>query len=294
MAYQLKNAHLIIDIAEPGDYDRTRFDWSGFITGATLIQGNHSFCVPESRIPMQGTGGLGICNEFGLAKAIGYDEVRVGEQFPKLGVGLLTKTSNKAYEFYKDYPLDPFEINVKQTDSQRIAFTVLPKDCRGYAVSLIKTIAIEDNRLTVDYCLHNTGTNVIGTHEYAHNFFGIDDHSIGPDYVLRFPFELSPWSSDKETMDGLSFHDGEVRWNRVPEKEFYFRLDGFEGQAYPWLWELLHESTGTGVRELSKFSVSSVAVWGKEHVVSPEMFIELNINPGENKNWSRVYEFFTN
>ncbi|GGH14134.1 hypothetical protein [Paenibacillus segetis] len=293
MAYQLKNEHLIIDIAEPGDYQRTRFDWSGFITGTTLIQGNHTFCVPESLIPMQGTGGIGICNEFGLAKAIGYDEVGVGEQFPKLGVGLLTRTSDTAYEFNRDYPLDSFEISVEHSGPQSITFTVLPKDCRGYAVSLVKTISVENNRLIVDYCLHNTGTKGIHTHEYAHNFFGIDGRKVGPDYVLKFPFALRPWNDDKETMEGLSFHKGEVRWSGEPEEEFYFCLDGFEGQAYPWMWELLHEPSHTGIRELSKFSVSSVAVWGKGHVVSPEIFIELKLNPGDKKNWSRVYEFFT-
>lgn len=293
MAYQLKNKQLVIDIAEPGDYKGSRFDHSGFITRTTLLEGNHSFCVPESLNPAQGTGGVGICNEFGLSKAIGYDETEVEEKFPKVGVGLLSKTNNEKYDFSENYPLDPFDISALQKDSQSITFTVLPKDCRGFAVMLVKTISIEGNRLTIDYCLHNMGTRIIRTDEYAHNFFGIDDHLMGPDYVLKFPIELSPWSDDEETMDVLSFHEKEVRWKLEPEKEFYFRIKGFEAASYPWIWELLHEPSRTGVRELSKFTVSSVAVWGSRHVVSPEMFIELNLAPGEKKSWSRVYEFFT-
>ncbi|MNF09338.1 hypothetical protein D3C80_2099780 [compost metagenome] len=81
-------------------------------------------------------------------------------------------------------------------------------------------------------------------------------------------------------------------WLRNPEKPFYFQQKGFEGAKYPWLWELIHQPSGVGVRELSRFSVSDVAVWGQGHVLSPEMFIEVKVAPGERKNWSRIYEFF--
>lgn len=293
MAYQLKNKELVIDIAEPGNYTGTRFDYSGFITGTTLLKGNHSFCVPESLNPAQGTGGVGICNEFGLSEAIGYDEIGAGEQFPKLGVGLLTRPSDEEYDFSRNYIFESYEISVEQNDTQSITFTVLPKDCRGFSASLVKTISIDGNRLMIDYYLHNIGEKVIHTDEYAHNFFGIDDHPMGPEYVLKFPLELSPWNDEEGTMDDLSFHEREVRWKMEPDKEFYFRINGFEASGYPWIWELLHEPSRTGVRELSKFKVSSAAVWGTGHVVSPEMFIELNLVPGEKKSWSRVYEFFT-
>ncbi|MNC44942.1 hypothetical protein D3C75_938710 [compost metagenome] len=83
-----------------------------------------------------------------------------------------------------------------------------------------------------------------------------------------------------------------VGWHRNPDKPFYFRQEGFEGAKHPWLWEIIHLPSGVGVRELSSFSVYDVAVWGQGHVISPEMFIEVKLAPGEIKNWSRVYEFF--
>ncbi|MNN53527.1 hypothetical protein D3C81_1682880 [compost metagenome] len=113
---------------------------------------------------------------------------------------------------------------------------------------------------------------------------------------MKFPFELNPWSDDKETMDDLVFGSeagiGTVGWHRNPGNPFYFLHEGFEGAKHPWLWELIHQPSGVGVRELSNFSVSEVAVWGQGHVISPEMFIEVKVAPGERKNWSRVYEFF--
>lgn len=81
MGFQLRNEHLIVDIAAVGDYKGTRFDWSGFITGITMREGNHSFCVPESLKSGEGTGGSGLCNEFSLKEAIGYEDAPVGDSF---------------------------------------------------------------------------------------------------------------------------------------------------------------------------------------------------------------------
>ncbi len=295
MAYQLKNEQLRIEIAEVGDYRGSRFDWSGFITGVTLLDGDHSFCVPESLVPGQGTGGAGLCNEFGISGALGYEDTSVGESFPKLGVGLLTRVDDREYDFSRSYPVKPFETVIEKEGTRSITFRMAPDDCRGYAVALVKTVSIDHNRLTVEYELLNAGTKTIITGEYCHNFLGIDGHSIGPDYVLKFPFKLSPWADEEETLAGLSFSQGEageVRWDNTPFNPFYFRLPGFEGDKYPWMWELLHGSSGAGVREISRFKVAGAAVWGTGHVVSPEMFIEVKLAPGERKTWSRVYEFF--
>lgn len=293
MAYQLKNEHMVIDIAKPGDYNGSRFDWSGFITGVALLEGNHAFCVPESLVPGQGTGGAGLCNEFGIKEAMGYGETRPGEAFPKLGIGLLTKPDGEKYDFSRKYPIKPFDIEIEQESEQKISFRTRPENCGGYAADMVKTVMIDKNLLIVEYSLHNVGEKPIVTEEYCHNFLGIDGHSIGPDYTLNFPFKPLPWADEEDTMDGLCFGEKGVTWRREPTKPFYFRLPGFEGDKVPWMWELLHTPSGAGVRELSQFNVSSVAVWGDRHVVSPEMFIDMKITPGERKNWARVYEFFS-
>ncbi|MEF2966881.1 hypothetical protein V3851_13645 [Paenibacillus sp. M1] len=295
MGYQLKNEKLAVHIAGVGEqYRGARFDWSGFITEVTLLEGKHSFCVPESPVPGKGTGGAGLCSEFGIDKPPGFSETPVGGQFPKLGVGLLTRLTDCEYRFFEEYPVSPFEVEVEEASLNLVRFRVQPEDCRGYAVRQFKTVAIEGDRLTVRYELHNVGKEPIYTEEYCHNFFGIDHRPVGPEYILKFPFEPAPWADREETMAGLVFGAGEVRWSRTPDKPFYFRLPGFDGRRNPWMWELLHLPSGAGVRELSQFPVSSAAVWGEGHVISPEMFIEVNLAPGERKTWERVYHFFTN
>jgi len=295
MSYQLKNDQLIIDFAEQGFYQGKRFDWSGFITGVTLRQGNHNFCVPESLVPGLGTGGAGLCNEFGIADPIGYEDAKVGELFPKLGVGLLTRVDEEPYQFHKEYPLIPYRQEVTQESSSKLCFTVFPQECRGYAVRLEKQIHIEDNRLILDYTLHNEGSKTISTTEYNHNFLGIDQHGIGPGYTLKFPFELVPEVDEEGSMDSLLFQGSEVNWNGTQDSWFYFRLQGVGQATEPqgWIWDLYHRESRAGVREISIYPVDSIAVWGEKHVISPEVFIKLNVAPGDSYSWSRIYEFYT-
>jgi hypothetical protein len=105
----IQSDRLKVEIAEPGGvYQGTRFDWTGFITQVTL-DGKHTFCVPESYQPGHGTGGIGLCNEFGNEKPIAYDDAQPGETFPKLGIGLLAQrhcqlSFHLPYEIVQRFP----------------------------------------------------------------------------------------------------------------------------------------------------------------------------------------------
>jgi hypothetical protein len=55
---------------------------------------------------------------------------------------------------------------------------------------------------------------------------------------------------------------------------------------------LVHMPTGVGVRETDYFEVSRLAVWGKNHVISPEVFIDIDLQPGAVKQWTREFDFF--
>ena len=289
---RIENDRLEVEIAEIGDYRGSRFDWTGFITQVRLKDGGHTFCVPESRIAGQGTGGSGLSNEFGLFKAIGYEDAAVGEGFPKLGIGILTRTDEEDYNFFKAYPIEPFEVDIKQ-DVDRIRYRVLPKDCRGYAAELEKTISLQDQVLTIDYRLTNTGAKPIETHEYIHNFIGIDDYPIGPDYTLRLPKDalgLEPASEYTNSL--LRVNGSQISWNDDSVREFYFKLPNMTDAGYPWYWEVKHVPSGVGVRESGSFAPLLMAVWGKGHVVSPEAFIDIRVKPGDSLDWTRKYEFF--
>jgi hypothetical protein len=284
---ELKSDRLSIEIAYPGTvYSGSRFDWNGFITGIVLDK-KHSFCVPESPIPGQGSGGFGLCNEFGIETPIGYDAAKPGEKFLKLGTGLLTRPDESDYFFFDKYEVTPFPVKI-ETGYNTAVFRVEPVDCNGYAVKMTKKIFVDNNKLFIDYNLENMGIKPIITEEYCHNFFAVNNNKIGTGYLLKFPYNINP-DCVPEVMD---IKDRGIRWNTVPKKDFKCCPKGFQNVT-PHYWELLYEPDRVGIREFSEFPVANVAVWGTTHVVSPEVFIKVNIKPGETQEWTRKYEFFS-
>ncbi len=290
----LKSNRLAVEIAAPGvPMSRCRFDLNGFVTQVTL-DGMHTFCVPESYLPGVGTQGMGICNEFTHSTHVGYDEARVGETFPKLGIGLLKRQDDGPFSVFSPQEVAAlFPVNLtSSTDEAR--YVVEPLDCRGYAVREEKVLTVQDNQLHIQYQLENVGTRPVLVHEYVHNFIGIDRTPIGPDYTLTFPYpvDLNPATTQFKEPDVIEVKGNAIQFLRTPspQKDFYCRPRGAvkTGQAQ---WEL-RLSDGVGMREFVDFHPLYVAVWGLAHVISTEVFVEINIMPGEKYTWSRRFEFF--
>lgn len=306
----LKTDRLAVEIAHPDSMSGTRFDWSAFITQVTLDE-THTYCVLGVPEPGQGSGGVGMCNEFGIEEPIGYDGAAVGECFPKLGIGLLVKPDESAYEhrgprsprragyrFTHPYEIAAkFPIRVDATVSEA-TFTVEPVACRGYAVRVVKTVSVVGAGLTIAYQLENVGEKPIVTTEYVHNFIGVDGYAMGPDYRLRLPYDIAfppvppEFAKFAERLTAvLDIQGGDVRCKITPEHPFYCRPLGFS-KTNVAQWELVHEPSGVGLREFDDFAPTRVAIWGREHVISAEVFMPVDVPPGETQRWTRRYEFF--
>jgi hypothetical protein len=288
----IKSDQLSVEIGNPGAYNGTRFDWTGFIHQVTLASGNHTFCAPESLIANQGTGGIGLCNEFGIHTPIGYEDIVVGDSFPKVGVGLLRRTDEEPYNFFRSYPVQPFPVQVEQgSDNVRFVSESIPHN--GYAFKLEKELLVQGATLTINYALHNVGEKPVVTNEYVHNFLSIDEQPIGPDYVLHFPEHVNPLQDMSEyTQETLRFEGQDIGWNKQVEGMFYCTVPKFNADV-PYYWELTHKHAGAGLRERGSATAAFIALWGVGHVLSPEVFVDISVNPGETQRWSRSYDFFT-
>ncbi len=284
--WELSTERLKVRVAKPGFvYKRTRFDWTAFVTDV-ILDGRHVFCSVESPNPMEGAGGIGICNEFGIHEPVGYEEAGVGGSFPKLGIGILTKDADAPYFFMKDYPLQPFPCAVNELPDG-LSFEVAAVDCRGYAARLLKTLTISGNTLRIGYLLENTGAKRLQTTEYCHNFLQIDGRTIGRAYDLTFSHPLTFKRND----GSIWADDGHLTWpDGIPG---FYALCGEVPSEGPISWELWNTDSGAGLRETLDVPVCRIACWGMPHVVSPEMFKAINLAPGQSDVWSRTYAFLS-
>lgn len=309
----LASRRLSVEIAWPGTaYSGTRFDWTGFVTQVTLDD-LHTFCVPESLVPGQGTGGIGICNEYGIDIGTGYAEAGEKDLFPKFGIGLLEHGPKAEYSFWDHRAIvEPFPIEISQTETSA-TFTVGPVECRGYAARLVKTLTVMDNRLEIAYRMENTGSKPIHTNEYVHNFIGINNQPLGPEYTVKFPYPVRFEKFSPPARGWLKFVPGFVREKlmqphaakmteplevandrisikHTPESPFYCRMTGF-GQTDQPQWELRRLSGDVSMREYDDFTPCRVAMWGTTHVISVEVFIDIDLQPGQSLSWTRKLEF---
>ncbi|MDF2987161.1 MAG: hypothetical protein K0R50_2671 [Eubacterium sp.] len=284
---QLKNERLEVQISQPGMfYTGSRFDWAGFVTRVTL-DCKHTFCVPESLVPGMGSGGQGFCGEFGIDEPVGYEDAAPGNYFPKIGVGLLKKPDSEPYNFYREYSVTPLDFSVIAT-AENVKFHTKAANNNGYSYEYVKEIGLDGNFLTIRYMLKNTSSEKIVTNEYCHNFIGIDNEIITEDYKLKLPNEINA----EKVVGDLNIKDNTITWPGTGVKREFYCIAAEYVNAPEFSWELYNTNAGVGVREIDDFKAVKFALWGSSHVVSPETFIKLELDPGQPKVWSRKYEFY--
>jgi hypothetical protein len=284
----LESSRLRVEVAEPGErYRGSRFDWTAHIV-AVELDGRHRFCTSESLQPGAGSGGSGLCNEFGLERPLGYDEAAPGEEFPKLGIGLLTRPDGAACDAMRSYPLAPFAMAWQRT-ARGARWTVEPRECRGYAVRLGKELALEGAGFSLTYRLDNLGARAIRTSEYNHNFIAIDGHAIGPGYRLATSAAITALPGTLGVAVGaMGFSwSGEVGAGR----QFSARCLVAPGVQGSFGWTLRHLPSGVGVSETIDRPPAFIGLWGMAHVVSPELFVDIDCAAGASMQWRRDYRF---
>ena len=291
--YTLKTDRITVTVAEPNKECRTcRFDRAGFVT-AVKLDGKYDFLAQEDMLDgSPSSGGMGLCCEIQCDPM--SENAKIGEQFPKFGVGNLTKEKEGAYFFMDSYPCEDYEVAVKE-EADCLTFTTAPKELGGYAVSEVKKVAVKDNTLVLTTTLKNAGSKAITFDEYCHNFMSLNRKKVNPDYALEIPCLELPVGEIKTVDVATCFHsDGKAL--SKSEESMVFALYAFEKtQMKPvsgaYGWTLTDTSNGLCVSETDDFHVDKVTVWSVGDAISPEMFFHASLQPGEEVTWSRTYTF---
>ncbi len=292
MAIVLENNVLSVTVEEPGlVYKGARFDHTGNIT-RIVWENKFSFCSQETTRDFDPSKhGQGLYNEFGINRPVGYDDCPVGERFPKPGVGLLTRHSPYPYNFFRAYEVEPFDVLTEHNENAA-TFTVLPLTCRGYSMKLVKKISISGPSLVLDYVLENTGSRQIFTNEYVHNFIAVNHSEIGPAYSLTVPGNIPAPGLMVEAVNPentVLLNSNSLEFRSGPAKDFFFSpFTTFQSHGE---WTISHKTLHAAMKEETDFIPEMMNVWGTKHVISPELFVTINLAPGQTKRWRRVFSF---
>jgi hypothetical protein len=235
--------------------------------------------------------GKGLYNEFGITSPVGYNETPMGGWFHKIGIGLLKK-EHKDYLFHRNHLIKPARFDIAYED-QKIIIICKSELVNGYSYILKKEISIFENSFTINYFLHNTGEKKIITDEYVHNFMAINNALIGKDYTLKFPFQIDSTLFD-ETVNSenkVEIGSDTVTFREAPKKQFFFsNLTG--GKDLEAGWTLINLKANLGIKEKGNFKTDKINLWGWRHVISPELFFKISVDPKKTIEWSRKFEVF--
>jgi hypothetical protein len=285
---------LYLPDADRGYYRGCRFDWSGVVS--RLTYNGHNFFgewqnVDDPTFHDRICGPVESFQTDGVA--LGYEEAKVGEGFVKIGIGVLKKPRQPRYEWAGKYEIiDPGTWTVTPA-RDRIKFQHALSGPRGWGYHYTKQIVLtrEPPGFTIDHILRNTGSKVIDTDQYNHNFFVIDGQATGPDFTLTFPFKLTATDDVSSLLD---IQGKQLTFRSLLEDRYVFTgLEGFGPAVDDHQIVIENRKTGAGVRFSVDRPLSKMNFWSIRTTICPENFVLLKIAPNEQQEWRSTYILYS-
>lgn len=284
---------------EKGFYRSTRFDWAGIVwqltcDGHTYFVSRHAPHDPENN-----GHAMSLAGEFsiGTNKHIPqrYPETKAGETFMKIGAGVLRKPANDTpYRFNTDYELVDPGTWTTQYGTNWVEFTHVLSDEHGYAYRYTKHMELIEgsHTLVIRNSITNTGTKPILEDHYNHNFFTIDSESIGPQYEVKLAFAPDAGSTSPPEETAVMEGNKLVYLQDVP-RSFLLKLSGFGDSPADGQVTIENKNTGAGVEIGGDFPLYGFNLYTSRRAVCPEIFVKIDVEPGETQKWTRFYRFFS-
>ena len=288
----LIKAKVYLPDPQKGYYQGTRFDWSGNMPaleykGHTYFGQWFTKYSPEIHDVI-----MGPVEDF---TPIDYSGSMPGENFLKIGVGILSKPDMELYDFSRLYPvINPGKWKVKAGYDQ-VTFNHELKD-KKYSYRYEKNVKLSKGKpeLMLSHILKNTGKEVIDTSVYDHNFFMIDQQPIGPGYVVRLPYTIESEGVDNSS-DFSEVRGNELVYLRLvgPGEDInYFNLAGYSPDVSDYDIRIENRIADAGVRITCDQPILKLAFWCCATTLCPEPYITIKVYPGEEMTWKIRYEFY--
>jgi len=312
----LQSGNMVVEVGDPGSPDCRWNKGLRFSPVANIIQvrlNGLEFCYsPVNGGALTYLGGLPM--EFDIGQESfqpdppGYNEGSNGSPFLKIGVGILRRNSS-AYNFSSSYPVvELAQITTTwQRDRARFVQT-LSGTANGYSCRLEEDVIVKNNSIILKYVLTNTGSKSFTTEQYLHNFLTFSQTSVGPDYRVYFPYDItaSPlltlWQppvfgqvgrtpgfiDNNPPMVGLENMVLYTKTISSVPKTWIYKPDDYLGPD-----TIAVEQSAIGRRVIIDSSIRSayVGIWTTSYQVSPEQFLIITVAPGEHAEFTRTYKF---
>jgi hypothetical protein len=311
---ELSNGELHLKIYLPdskaGFYRASRFDWSGMI--ASLVFKGHEFygqwfqrVDPSVRdfsfdgadiVASPCTAAVGPAEEFVTEtnQPLGFEEAKAGGTFVKIGVGVLKKPDDAAYNRFRLYEIaDPGKWSVRTT-ADSVEFTQEVSDpASGYGYVYRKMIRLaKGSAMQIEHTLRNTGSKPIDTDVYDHNFLRIDGQAPGPDYTITTPFQIKSTRPPNKDF-------AEIRGNQVVylkplanQDRVATGMQGFGDQATDYDVRVENKKAGVGLRITGDRPLQNESLWSIRAVLAVEPFLHIVAAPGKESTWTMTYTYY--
>ncbi|MBN1258113.1 MAG: hypothetical protein JXA52_10465 [Planctomycetes bacterium] len=286
----LVNEDMVVEIMDPNDPERynrgVRFTPLATVLRVEIGEDEYLY-NPVEHDPM--TRNAGLATEFDIWHIPDtHEEAGLHEGFVKIGVGVLEKAVEK-YRFSNPYPAIELAPTTVEWGEASAKFKQTCAGVRGYAYDLEAEVTVQPTTVAINWKLTNTGTRKITTEQYVHNWFAFNHAPVGPNYIVSFPYDITP---DPETIKPEQEHVGRsIKYleeipGTVEIKIPFPEEPGIKNDA-------MTRNTENGLWILSEVSVPGdrTVIHAKKDYVCPEMFIMIELDPGESKSWTRTYEF---
>jgi hypothetical protein len=300
-------AKMYLPDAKSGYYRSTRFDWSGAVY--SLQYKGHDFYGPWfdgvdpkviNWVYRDGKIVSGPCSALGgpvdeFEMPLGWDDAKPGGTFIKLGVGVLRKTGDKYNRYFPYEVVDSGKWTVKK-HKDAIEFTQVLSDPElGYSYVYRKVVRLVKGKpeMVIERSLKNTGRLEIKSQVYDHNFVVLDKQPPGPDFTIKFPFQIeTPRPPNKALVD--------VRGNQIVyakplsgEDQAVVFMQGFSDNAKDSEIVIENSRVGAGIKISGNRPLIREFLWSIRTVLAVEAYVAIDVQPGAEFTWSNTYDYYT-
>ena len=146
--------------------------------------------------------------------------------------------------------------------------------------------------MTIHTKLTNYGKRTIDAQEYNHNFLSLNGELISPDYTMSVP-GFENLEGGKFLGNNIYGDDKEhcLRLHRLPTEPYMTFLDTVKEDFDSYTYRLTSKNSTHSITEQDDFKPVRAVVWGVEHCMCCEVFVQVHVEPGQSQEWTRTWTF---